>query len=361
LGLRTATIGVPANDIVVFSCGIRPISLSGFLVMAAPSLSSFKPVSVVIAAFTEQRWSDLVDAVASAKKQSLPAKEIIIAVDHNPSLLGRITTEISDVIAIPNRFARGAPGARNSGVAASTGAILAFLDDDAVADPDWLLRLSDGYADESVCAVGGRIDPLWLDGRPRWFPEEFNWVVGASYKGGPVRMEAVRNLWTVNMSVLRSVFDGVGGFRPYFGKVGARSRPEDTELCIRIGQAWPSKAILYNPDAKVLHKVHAGRVRFSYFASRCYHEGFGKAELARYFPQSPVLGLEHRYLRRVLSESVVAGCHEAFFRGHFDDLARVGAIISGVSCAFAGFSLGAFTGALSYSANRISAPSVERQ
>jgi GT2 family glycosyltransferase len=324
-------------------------------------MRSFKPVSVVIACFTEKRWSDLVDAVASVKKQSLLAKEIIIAVDHNPSLLKRITTEISDVIAIPNKFARGAPGARNSGVAASTGAILAFLDDDAVADPDWLLRLSDGYADESVCAVGGRINPLWLDGRPRWFPEEFNWVVGACYKGGPVRMEAVRNLWTVNMSVLRSVFDSVGGFRPHFGKVGARSRPEDTELCIRIGQAWPGKTIVYNPDAKVLHKVHPGRARFSYFASRCYHEGFGKAELARYFRQSPVLGLEHRYLRHVLSESVVTGCHEAFFRGHLDGLARVAAIILGLGCAFAGFSLGALKGALSYSANPSSPPLVKRQ
>jgi GT2 family glycosyltransferase len=323
--------------------------------------SSFKSLSVVIAAFTEKRWSDLVDAVASVKKQSLPAKEIIIAVDHNPSLLRRITTEISDVIAIPNKFARGAPGARNSGVAASTGAILAFLDDDAVANPDWLLRLSDGYADESVCAVGGRIDPLWLDGRPRWFPEEFNWVVGASYKGGPVRMEAVRNLWTVNMSVLRSVFDDVGGFRPQFGKVGARSRPEDTELCIRIGQTWPGKAIMYNPDAKVLHKVHAGRARFSYFASRCYNEGFGKAELARYVRRSTALGVEKHYLRRVLSESVLAGCHEAFFRGHFDGLARVGAIISGVSCAFAGFSLGALKGTLRRPSNRSCPPSLERQ
>ncbi len=324
-------------------------------------MCSFKPISVVIATFTEKRWSDLVDAVASVKQQSLPAKEIIIAVDHNPSLLRRITTEIGDVIGIPNKFAPGASGTRNSGAAVSTGTILAFLDDDAVADPDWLLRLSEGYADESVCAVGGGIAPLWLDGRPTWFPEEFNWVVSASYKGGPVRTEPVRNLWTVNMSVLRSVFEGVGGFRPYFGKVGAQSRPEDTELCIRIGQAWPGKAIMYNPSAKVLHKVHAGRARFSYFVLRCYHEGFGKAEMARFFGQSRVLGLEHRYVRRVLSESVLTGCYEALFRGDLDSLARVGAVISGVGCAFAGFSLGALAGALSYSANRSSPPSVERQ
>jgi GT2 family glycosyltransferase len=321
-----------------------------------------KSISVVIAAFTEKRWSDLVDAVASVKKQSFPAKEIIVAIDHNPALLRRVIAEISDVIAVPNQFARGAPGARNSGVAASTGDILAFLDDDAVADPDWLLRLSDGYADESVCAVGGRIDPLWLDERPKWFPDEFNWVVGASYKGGPVQTQAVRNLWTVNMSVLRDAFESVGGFRPQFGKVGARSRPEDTELCIRIGHAWPGKAIMYNPDAKVLHKVHPGRTRFSYFASRCYHEGYGKAEMARYFRQSPaVLGPEQRYLRLLLFESVVTGCREALFRGRFGGLVRVGAIISGLGCAFAGFSLGALRGALSHSADRTSLPSIERQ
>jgi GT2 family glycosyltransferase len=302
--------------------------------------------SVIIAAFTEMRWPDLVDAVGSVRRQSLPAKEIIVAVDHNPLLLKRISDEMSDVVVVPNRFARGAPGARNSAVAVSTGAVVAFLDDDAVADVDWLLRLSEGYADESVCAVGGRIDPLWLAGQPGWFPEEFNWVVGSSYKGGPVSAEIVRNLWTVNMSVLRSSFDAVGGFRPYFGKVGARSRPEDTELCIRIGQAWPDRVIVYNPEARVRHKVHPARARFSYFAWRCYHEGFGKAELARYFGRSPILTLERRYVRRVLSDGVATGCREAFFSGHFDGLARAGAIVSGAGCAFAGYSLGSLKCAL---------------
>ena len=64
-------------------------------------------------------------------------------------------------------------GARNSGVTVAQGAVIAFLDDDAIAETNWLEHLAACYTDPHVLGVGGKIEPLWLVTRPAWLPEEF--------------------------------------------------------------------------------------------------------------------------------------------------------------------------------------------
>src|SRR5581483_12443163 len=101
-------------------------------------------------------------------------------------------------------------GARNTGVSVATGSVCAFLDDDAEAAPDWLAWLVKAYADKDVLGVGGAIEPAWQDRRPEWFPEEFDWVVGCSYRGMPVISADTRNLIGANMSFRRDVLVNVG-------------------------------------------------------------------------------------------------------------------------------------------------------
>src|SRR5436190_23677577 len=95
-------------------------------------------ISVVVCAHDERRWDELGAALRSLESQSLLAREVIVVVDHNPSLLERARHELSDVTVVDNAEERGLGGARNAGVKASTSAIVAFLDDDAVATPDWI-------------------------------------------------------------------------------------------------------------------------------------------------------------------------------------------------------------------------------
>lgn len=116
------------------------------------------------------------------------------------------------MIAVENIESRGLSGARNSGVAVATGAIVAFLDDDAVAEPDWLERLAAHYADPNVIGVGGSVKTDWLHGRPRCFPREFDWVVGCSYRGLPEATSRVRNPIGANMSFRAEVLHRTGGF-----------------------------------------------------------------------------------------------------------------------------------------------------
>ena len=144
-------------------------------------------VSVVICSYANDRWEALVAAVESVRRQTLPPVEIIVVVDHNPALLERVQLHVPDVTGLANVQAAGASGSRNTGVAASRGTVVAFLDDDAEAAPQWLDRLWSCYGDERTLGVGGTIEPTWLNHRPTWFPAEFTWVIGCTYLGMPAR------------------------------------------------------------------------------------------------------------------------------------------------------------------------------
>jgi glucosyl-dolichyl phosphate glucuronosyltransferase len=133
-------------------------------------------ISVVICMYTEQRWAELCAAVDSVLSQQPAAKEVVLVVDHNPTLLRMVQERFSGVIVVTNSKAKGLSGARSCGIEASSGAIVAFLDDDAVAMPGWLGQLMSAFEDPAVLSVGGRTEPLWVAERPKWLPEEFLWV-----------------------------------------------------------------------------------------------------------------------------------------------------------------------------------------
>lgn len=292
-------------------------------------------MSVIIAAFADDRWGDLVEAVDSVSAQSYPPRETIVVIDHNPRLLSRARAELPGARVLENAFARGASGARNTGVAASTAEVVAFLDDDACADPRWLEHLVRPFDDARVIGVGGRLAPDWSSQRPRWFAPEFDWVVGASYRGMPQRLEPIRNVWSNNMAIRRDVFDAIGGFRLGFGKTGARSRPEDTDLCLRAGTLREGTWWAYQPAALAHHKVPAGREQFGFFVRRCFAEGQGKAELGALVGRSSAMSSERTYTRTVLPKGVIAGVGEAM-RGDPMGLARSGVIVLGLGAATAG-------------------------
>jgi GT2 family glycosyltransferase len=167
------------------------------------------------------------------------------------------------------------------GAAEVGSSIIAFLDDDAAARPGWLAALTEPFAEADVVGTGGFVAPKWHSARPRWFPEEFDWAVGASFRGQPTTRSYVRNVWSENMAVRRSVFSRVGGFSHDFTKVGTYSRPDDTDLCLRMAKTFPGAKWAYVPNAVVDHSVPMARTTFPFFLRRCYLEGRGKVELAR--------------------------------------------------------------------------------
>jgi glycosyltransferase involved in cell wall biosynthesis len=286
-----------------------------------------------------KRWNDLREAVASVREQTVPVLETIVVIDHDQILLARAHRELLGVTVIANAGAKGASAARNTGVAASRGELVAFIDDDAVASPGWLEALLGHFADTNVVGVGGRLDPLWATSRPRWFPPEFDWAVGASYLGMPKSAEPVRNVWSNNMVIRRRAFDLVGGFRDDFGKVGARSRPEDTDLCLRVAERHGGGAWIYEPMGAAGHRIPTERATLRYFACRCYNEGRGKAALAALNGMSESTAAERRYTKRVLPAALARGLREAS-QGDASGGLRSFAIIAGFTVVMIGFVVG---------------------
>ncbi len=282
--------------------------------------------SVVIACHTEKRFGQLLVAIDSALSQIPAPLEVIVAVDHNQNLCARLRAEVPGVTVVDHRGEPGASGTRNAGAAWARGSVLVFLDDDTRAHPGWLADLLAPFADEHVVGTGGRTDAAWQTGRPGWFPAEFGWVIGASYAGLPTTVARVRNVWSENMAVRREAFATVAGFRAGFGKLGNVSRPEDTDLCIRVGALPGGRRWLYVPTAVIDHAVPADRSTFSFFLKRCYWEGAGKAELSDHLGDERDLGDERAYLTRTLPL--------AFLRalGH-GRIRRASAIVAGVACA----------------------------
>jgi glycosyltransferase involved in cell wall biosynthesis len=300
-------------------------------------------VSVVIAAYAEDRWVYLREAVTSVLAQSRPALEVVVVIDHNPPLLARARRELAGAVVIPNTGTRGASGARNSGVTACHADVLAFLDDDARASAGWLDALLRHFADPGVVGAGGRVSPLWVGSRPRWFPPEFDWTIGASYHGMPETASSVRNVWSNNMAIRRTAFDAAGGFRADFGKVGSRSRPEDTDLCLRAAAVTSQGIWMYEPAGLAGHWVPAERATLRYFLRRCFHEGRGKAGLAALDGAGESTSTERHYARHVLPRGVARGLRDAA-RGDGSGALRSAAITAGLGVTAAGFAVGMLAG-----------------
>jgi glycosyltransferase involved in cell wall biosynthesis len=307
----------------------------------ANSVIRLPAVSVVIAAFADDRWNQLCDAIQSVRWQTVPVLETVVVIDHNPGLLARARREFTDCTVIANTGARGASGARNAGAAACQGEIIAFLDDDARSSAHWLAALLCHFNRAEIVGVGGRIDPLWSVSRPRWFPVEFGWAVGFSYQGMPEHAQPVRNVWAGNMAIRSCVFEAIGGFREDFGKVGDVARPEDTDLCLRAASErgiW-----LYEPTGSVGHWIPRQRATFRYFTRRCFHEGQGKAALAALDGARESTAAERSYTYRILPTGVLRGLRDAA-AGDAWGAARAAAIAIGFATTAAGFAAGWLSG-----------------
>ncbi len=302
-------------------------------------------VSVIICSYSIERWHDLCDAVRSVQAQVFKPREIIIVVDHNPQLLARAAKEFPDLFVMPNREARGLSGGRNTGIAASSGSLLAFLDDDAVADPEWLAALVRHCSDASVFGATARVEPIWMGRRLQWLPEEFLWTIGCSYRGLPTGTQEVRNVSGGASLLKRELFERVGGFAANLGRQGTRVllSCEETELCIRARLAIPQCRFIFEPNSTVWHKIPPARVTWSYFCSRCYSEGVSKAYLNAMSGGSNVLATERTYVFRTLLSGFARGMRDALLARNAACLWRAAAILAGLSCAGAGYIRGNLT------------------
>jgi glucosyl-dolichyl phosphate glucuronosyltransferase len=288
-------------------------------------------ISVVICAYTLDRQQELVAAIDSVLNQEAAVREVIVVIDYNDELFAWVQNRYPTLTVVPNSHNRGLSGARNTGTACCSGSVVAFLDDDAKAASNWAQELADTYSTGFVLGAGGWIEPAWITGRPVWWPPEFDWVVGCSYVGLPSHRAIVRNMIGANMSLRRDVLAPAGGFDEGLGRLGAGATGgEETEMCIRVRSLFPDGEIMFEPGARVSHRVGPERSTWRYFVRRCWGEGQTKARVGSLASHTAALATERSYVVNTLSRSLLAGLAHGHGR-------RVLTIVAGLAVTTAGY------------------------
>ena len=271
-------------------------------------------VSVVLCSHTLDRYDHVREAVRSVFDQTYEDVELVLVSDGNEDVYEKFRTEYgdrADVVLHCNDENVGLLESRNNGADVATGDVVAFIDDDAVADEEWVAELASVYENRDVRAVGGKMTPAWVAGKPTFLPEEFYWLVGVTHRGfGPPGGDAdtpgeVRNTNGSNISFDRETFLELGGFDDAIGgrKGDANLQGGETELAARLRDRYGT-GVYYNPDARVAHKVFDYRTDPFWLLDRAFWQGYSKRAMQVLVPGSTEE--EYSFLGDLLTESIPA-------------------------------------------------------
>lgn len=296
-------------------------------------------VSVVVSTYSKDKLRQVLDCIASLRKQSLQPHEILLVLDPIKEVLGHFKENVDNDVQIVESDGFGLSRARNAGIRNSESEIVAFIDDDAVADRDWLKNVVQNYSDSSVVGVGGSIQPLWSSNAPEWFPDELSWVIGCTYEGFPNSKGVIRNPIGCNMSFRKSALEKAGCFRSDLGRFGKfLLSGEESDVSLRIKKIMPDSIIVNEPSAVVFHKINHEKVSLKYVIRRSFFEGVSKSLIAdSILDPSKTLTAERDYLKYIAGVSVSSRLKKIYKRNSLFQLAT---LFLSASSVFVGYLLG---------------------
>ncbi len=236
------------------------------------------------------RHTLLDDAVESLLCQSLPDHDFeILVVDNSPrgeEVAKTSRFRLDDRVRYHVTSVTGLAAARNTGMKAASGSIVAFMDDDAVAARDWLAQLITGFdtfPDAGV--IGGKATPLWEETPPSWLmgplagrsdddlPNHQRPMLGnlSVVNWGQDARPIQPGEWLagVNIAFRANILRKVGGFDEALGRTSASHillSNEEADAVNRI-KAHGFEAV-YLPAAVVQHKIAPDRLSQRWFAQR---------------------------------------------------------------------------------------------
>ena len=272
-------------------------------------------ISVIIA--TRDRAPLLNATLETLRAQRSPGCpfEILIvdnaSVDATPDVVAAAARGSSVPVVYLTEQKSGKSHALNTAITHARGDLLVFTDDDVLPTPGWLAAYAKAFSETGADYAAGRILPLWEAPPPRWLTPALHGVL-AVQDGGARRLTLTGVSDQVmpigaNMAVRRHVLDRVGGWNPQLGKLKNSLRTgEDHEFALKLVAAG-FKGV-YEPEASVLHRVSADRLRLGYFLRWCYGNGAIEAGLEQDYPTtSRYLLRAPRYLWRKSAKDFVSG------------------------------------------------------
>lgn len=260
--------------------------------------------AVVVCAASAEREPLLRACVRSLLDGERVPDEILVVVDQNPELEASVATWLPTAVRLLRSECQGNSSSRNAGIGAASSDVVAFVDDDATVESDWLLRVMQPFeASADVLGVGGAVVPQW-DCDRRWLPDELLWVVGCTYRGHREEPGPIRNPIGCNMAFRRRELSAAGSFAIDFGKRGnALVICDETEVGLRLERVYGSGRIHFVPAARVRHRIPPTRIGWKALVMRCVSEGLSKGRLRRLYGRT-ALGNERAYTRSLVTRAV---------------------------------------------------------
>lgn len=227
---------------------------------------------------TYNRAELLLGAIDSLVQQSLDQSLFeIIVVDNNS------TDSTPDVVArclsyphirYIHEASQGLAHARNRGYKEARGRYVAYLDDDARADPEWLRSILDVF-DNTVpepLAVGGPIYPFYLTQKPEWFKDDYEI---RSWGDKPRFLMPKESFSGSNMIFTRMILEQFSGFNTHVGVNGTTlSVGEETSLFLKIWESYNERNVFYySPDVKIFHYAPPEKMDTIYALKRSFSSG----------------------------------------------------------------------------------------
>lgn len=244
-------------------------------------------ISVVVCSHNGQRT--IGDCLAGLRELRYPDFEVIVVDDGSTDATAAIA-ESFDEFQLIRTENRGLSSARNTGLGAATGEIVAYLDDDARPDPDWLSYLALTFLTTDHAGVGGPNIPVPDDG---WIADGV-----ANAPGGPIHVllsdSVAEHIPGCNMAFRKASLEAIGGFDPQFRVAG-----DDVDICWRLQQrGW---TLGFSPSAMVWH--HRRNSLRTYWKQQ---QGYAKAEalLQRKWPEKYNLVGHPRWIGRVYNKGL---------------------------------------------------------
>lgn len=199
---------------------------------------------------------------------------------------------------------QGLGSARNKGWRKAGGEYVAFIDDDAIADKDWLGKILNAFESVSPrpAVIGGMIIPYYLSGEPDWFMDAYETRTFGDHSRFLDRADALEGFSGSNMAIPKELLRAYGGFDTDMGMKGNKLKVgEETAFFNRIYDDQPY--FWYDPDIRVEHLVHEKNMRVRYRLKRVFAAGLAKRRVRG---ENASLRSIAIILRRMLYESTVS-------------------------------------------------------
>lgn len=295
-------------------------------------------VSVVVPTYSMDRYEDTCECVDAVLDGTYDDVEVIVVVDGNPEMHEELEQRYGDdetVVTFCTRERRGPISRGNMGGVLATGDVVALTDDDARPAEDWVERLVKMYDKHDAIAVGGRIDPEWVAGKADFIPEEFYWMIGATYRGFTEEEGEVRNTFGANLSFRKDVFMELGGIK-LGGLSNSKIQGRESEFCARMRDEY-GEGVIYDPEAVVYHKIYEYRTNLWWLHRRAFWQGYSKRGMEKLVPDASED--ESEFLGKLLFEYIPERAWNGI-QGSRTDAAKAVLLVTFTACVGFGYLYG---------------------